>query len=508
MKRSTLLASILLPMALPAALAQPVAGSQPSRAIANQYIVVFRDNVSDAPGLGRQLASQAGGQFLHGYSHTIKGFALRLPAQAASRAVQALQNNPNVTYVEMDATVSINESLTSPPLAQSSASWGLDRIDQVDRPLSSQYLYQYTGAGVYAFVLDTGILANHQDFGGRIHPGNTFISDGYGSSDCNGHGTHVAGTIGGSQWGVAKGVTLVPVRVLDCAGSGSWSGVIAGIDWAASQTALRPAVANLSLGGGKSSSVNAAVAAAVSKGVSMVVAAGNSNADACKYSPASEPSALTVGATTSADARASYSNYGKCLDLFAPGSAITSAWYTGTAATQTLNGTSMAAPHVAGVAALALASHPASTPDMVTRFLIDNASLNKVGSAGTGSPNRLVFSLAAGTPQAQASLTASIASIDGSAALSGRNNWIAYARVTVRDAQGNPVPNATVGGSFNPGGSTTCLTASTGQCQLASSALSKSKVAFTDFSITNVSGTGIVYDASQNSATRIRISRP
>lgn len=293
----------------------------------------------------------------------------------------------------------MNESLTSPPLAQNSATWGLDRIDQVDRPLSSQYLYQYQGAGVYAFVLDTGILATHQDFGGRVQPGTGFISDGNGSSDCNGHGTHVAGTIGGSQWGVAKGVTLVPVRVLDCAGSGSWSGVIAGLDWVASQTAMRPAVANLSLGGAKSSSVNAAVAAAVGKGVTMVVAAGNSNADACNTSPASEPSAITVGATTSADARASYSNFGSCLDLFAPGSSITSAWYTGTAATQTISGTSMASPHVAGVAALALAANPASTPDMVTRFLTDNASLNKVGAAGTGSPNRLVFSLAAGAPR-------------------------------------------------------------------------------------------------------------
>jgi subtilisin family serine protease len=508
MNRSTLLASILLSLALPSALAKPVAGTQPSRAIAGQYIVVFRDNVSDAPGLGRQLARQLGGQFLHGYSHTIQGFALRLPSQAASRAVQALQKNPNVAYVESDATVSMNESLISPPLAQNSATWGLDRIDQVDRPLSSQYLYQYTGAGVHAFVLDTGILASHQDFGDRVHPGSTVISDGYGSSDCNGHGTHVAGTIGGSQWGVAKGVTLVPVRVLDCAGSGSWSGVIAGIDWVASQTTMRPAVANLSLGGGKSSSVNAAVAAAVSKGVTMVVAAGNSNANACNYSPASEPSAITIGATTSTDARASYSNFGMCLDLFAPGSAITSAWHTGTAATQTLNGTSMATPHVAGVAALALAAHPASTPDMVAQFLVDNASLNKVGSAGTGSPNRLVFSLATGTPQAPVSVTTSVAAIQGSAALSGRKNWVAYAQVTVRDAQGNPVPNATVSGSFNPGGSTTCLTASTGQCKLASKALSKAKVAFTDFTVMGISGTSIEYDASQNSATRIRISRP
>lgn len=503
-----LFASALLGLSLPAAWAQPVAGTQPSHAIAGQYIVVFRDNVSDAPGLGRQLASQAGGQFLHGYSHSIKGFALRLPASAASQALEAIQRNPNVAYVESDATVSMNETLTSPPLAQNSATWGLDRIDQVDRPLSSQYLYQYQGAGVFAFVLDTGILATHQDFGGRVQPGTGFISDGKGSSDCNGHGTHVAGTIGGSQWGVAKGATLVPVRVLDCAGSGSWSGVIAGIDWVAAQTAMRPAVANMSLGGSKSSSLNSAVAAAVAKGVTMVVAAGNSNADACSYSPASELSAITVGATTSADARASYSNYGSCLDIFAPGSSITSAWYTGTSATQTISGTSMASPHVAGVAALALAANPASTPDMVARFLTDNAALNKVGTVGTGSPNRLVFSLAAGAPQAPVVRTVSVASIVGSTALSGRNNWIAYAQVGIRDLQGNPVSGATVAGSFTPGGSASCVTGSTGACRLSSSALSKAKVAFTDFTVTGVSGAYMGYDANQNSATRIRISKP
>jgi subtilisin family serine protease len=508
MRLPTLITSAVLSIALPIALAQPVPGTNPSRIITGQYIVVFHNDVNDAPGLGRQLSKQAGGEFLQGYSHTIKGFALRLPANAASRAVDALQRNPHVAYVESDATVSMTEALISPPKPQNSASWGLDRIDQLDRPLSSQYTYQYTGSGVYSFVLDTGILASHQDFAGRVHSGASFISDGYGSSDCNGHGTHVAGTIGGSQWGVAKGVTLVPVRVLDCAGSGSWSGVIAGIDWVAGQTAMRPAVANMSLGGGKSTSVNSAVAGAVSKGVSMVVAAGNSNDNACNYSPSSEPTAITVGATSSDDARASYSNYGLCLDVFAPGSSITSAWYTGSNSTQTLNGTSMAAPHVTGVAALALAANRESTPDMVTRFLMDNASINKVGSAGVNSPNRLIFSLAAGAPKAPPTLTASVASIAGSANLSGRNTWIAHARVNIRDTQGNPIPNATVTSAFAPGGNTSCLTDSTGSCNLDSNALSTKKVKFTDATVTGVSGASLVYDADQNSASRIRISRP
>lgn len=505
---SRALLTILISLTAGMVSAQPVAGTQPSKSIPGQYIVVFRSHVQDAPGLGRQLANQAGGQFLHGYSHTIKGFSLRLPTQAASRAIDALRNNPNVAYVEADATVSMNEAAISPPAAQNSATWGLDRIDQVDRPLSSQYVYQYKGNGIYAFVLDTGVLASHQDFGGRVHPGISFISDGMGSSDCNGHGTHVAGTIGGAQWGVAKSVTLVPVRVLDCAGSGSWSGVIAGIDWVAGQTNMRPAVANLSLGGGKSSTVNAAVAAAVDKGVTMVVAAGNSNANACNYSPASEPKALTVGATTSADARASYSNFGSCLDIFAPGSAITSAWHTSSSANATISGTSMAAPHVAGVGALALAANPQSTPDMVSRFLIENASLNKLTSIGTGSPNRLIFSMTNNAPTAPVTLTVSVATIQGSAAKSGRNNWIAYADVKIRDMQGNPVPNASVSGLFSPGGSKSCVTGTNGTCRMASNTLSNAKNPSTDFSITGVSGSNMTYDANQNSATLVRIIRP
>ena len=328
--------------------------SAPSRPIDGQYIVVFKREVAEPAALAAQLTQQQGGRLLHSYSHALKGFAARLPAAA----VAALRNNPNVDHVEQDATVSLNETLIAPAMQQPNPTWGLDRIDQAALPVNGSYNYQYQGAGVHAFVIDTGILSNHVDFGARVRAGYSAIADGKGTSDCNGHGTHVAGTVGGSQFGVAKGVSLVPVRVLDCTGSGSNSGVIAGVDWVAGQTAMRPAVANMSLGGSLSAAVNASVAGAVAKGVTMVVAAGNSSADACQTSPASEPSAITVGATASNDSMASYSNYGACLDLFAPGSAISSDWFSSTTATNTLSGTSMAAPHVTGVAALVWGANP------------------------------------------------------------------------------------------------------------------------------------------------------
>ncbi|MEX1168148.1 MAG: S8 family serine peptidase, partial [Hydrogenophaga sp.] len=446
-------------------------------------------------------------KLLHSYSHAIKGFSIRLPVQA-SAALAALRNNPNVVSVEADATAQASETAISPPAAQNSATWGLDRIDQVDLPLSSQYLYQYQASEVYAFVVDTGILASHQDFGGRVLGGMTVINDGRGTTDCNGHGTHVAGTLGGGLWGVAKQAKLVPVRVLDCAGSGSLSGIIAGLDWVVAQTALRPGVANLSLGSSFSNSLNAAVAGAVNKGVMVVVAAGNSSADACNASPASEPSAMTVGATASSDARASYSNYGTCLDLFAPGSAITSAWHTSNSATNTISGTSMASPHVAGAAALVLASNPEATPAMVRAFMTDKASLNKVGSVGSGSPNRLLFALADGSPQTPPTLNVSVASLTGSAKKSGRSNWVAEVVVRVRDSSGNAIANATVSGSFNPGGTKTCLTSTTGTCTLSSSALSIKKVASTDLTVTGMTGENLLYVPEQNTATQIRVARP
>lgn len=488
---------------------RPAAAFGNSSPIAGQYIVVFKDQVSDVPAQAAALVkAHAGARLGHVYSHAIKGFSAALP----EAAVNAIRANPNVDYVEQDLTVSLQESAQARTETVNGLGWGIDRIDQVTRPLDFSYHYNYVGSGVTAFIIDTGIYAAHTEFTGRVLPGYNVAPDAAGvvnssnTADCNGHGTHVSGTVGGTVLGVAKGVSLVPVRVLDCKGSGTSSGVIAGVDWVAASTA-RPAVANMSLGmSAVSTAVNSAVAGAVKKGVTMVVAAGNSNADACKSSPASEPSAITVGATDNQDVRASYSNYGSCLDVFAPGSSITSAWYTGTTVFATLSGTSMASPHVAGVAALALAANPLATPAEVTAFLLANASANQLTSIGTNSPNLLVYSLAPGAPTSLPAQTVAVKSLVSASAATKRN-WTAAATVTIYDVtSGKPVGNATVSGSFSPGGSTSCLTASTGSCKLGVT-LPLTTLS-TTLTISNVTGTNLKYDATQNKAAAIVLNRP
>ena len=467
--------------------------------IPGRYIVVFKDHVTDAGSEAEKVIRNEGGVRHFTFSKGLKGFVATLP----DGAVAKVRNDPIVDFVEQDqiATINVTENLPT-------GGWGLDRIDQVDRPLDTLYHYSGTGTGVKAFIIDTGIRASHQEFGGRVVSGYTAISDGNGTNDCNGHGTHVAGTVGGTTWGVAKGVTLVPVRVLDCTGSGAYSGVIAGIDWVANSN-LRPAVANLSLGGGTSAALDAAIAGAVSKGVTVVVAAGNSNADACNYSPSRAPSAITVGATTSSDARASYSNYGSCLDIFAPGSSITSAWNTSDVATNSISGTSMASPHVAGLAALVLEGKPSSSPASVASFLTSSASLNKLTSIGAGSPNRLVYSLAAGVPVEPITKVIAVKSITG-LSVGFYFGWTASATITVRDVDtGANVANATVKGRFSTksGSTVSCTTNSAGSCKLTSASISRN-VSSTQLSVTELSGTGMTYDASQNSVSQIVISRP
>ncbi len=343
-----------------------------------QYIVVFRDAVGDPSGLARQLVQAHGGTLSFTYTSAIKGFAARLP----TAAVQALQRNPLVAYVEPDQVfrADVTQSMDA-----NGDPWGLDRIDQSALPLSQTYTYTSTGAGVHAYIIDTGIWTLHPDFGGRANN----VYDAYGATgeDCHGHGTHVSGTIGGATYGVAKAVSLHGVRVLSCAGLGLTSQIIAGIDWVRANH-VKPAVANMSLGGGISQALNDATTNLWNAGVFVAVAAGNDNVDACTASPASASGAFTAAASTKTDAKASYSNWGTCVEAYAPGSAIVSDFLVGT--TMSLSGTSMASPHVAGVGALYKGTFGDAPSATVSSWIISNSTGGVITGNPGGTPNRLL----------------------------------------------------------------------------------------------------------------------
>ncbi|MFF3688944.1 S8 family peptidase [Streptomyces sp. NPDC002187] len=349
-----------------------------ANAVPGHYIVRLSKTVAAA-----EVPGRFGVKPLFTYTSAMRGFAAALnPSQ-----LQTVRRTPGVMSVEEDAKVTAFETGGGVPRARA-ASWGLDRIDQRSLPLSGSFTASGDGQGTLVYILDTGIDYAHAEFGGRAVFGYDSVGDGRRGADCNGHGTHVAGTVGGSTYGVARKATLVSVRVLSCEGSGSWSGVIAGFDWVASN-AQQPAVLNASLGGGRSFAVNSAATAVADSGVLPVVAAGNSSQDACQISPASAERAVTVGATNRSDKETDFSNYGACLSLYAPGASIVSARLGGGA--RTLSGTSMASPHVAGVAALYKSAHPAASVAEVADWLADQSTKDVVAATGDSSPNRLLF---------------------------------------------------------------------------------------------------------------------
>jgi subtilisin family serine protease len=346
-----------------------ILGADSPDAIPGSYIVAFEDGVE------AEVVDDFGGDV-----EDIFGSVDTVLASMSESEAERLAADPSVAYVEQNQTVRIQATQDDPP------SWGLDRIDQTGLPLSSSYTYPNAGEGVTAYIIDTGIWASTEDFSGRTGEGFSAILPGLEGLDCNGHGTHVAGTVGGTMYGVAKEVTIVPVQVLNCAGSGTTAGVIDGVNWV-TENAVKPAVANMSLGGGVSDALDAAIEASIDSGVTYAVAAGNETADACGVSPARTPGAITVAASTEADARADFSNFGDCVDIFAPGEDITSPYLLGQPSS--LSGTSMASPHVAGAAAVYLSAHPGASPAEVADALTGAATAGAISDV-QGSPNLLL----------------------------------------------------------------------------------------------------------------------
>jgi subtilisin family serine protease len=356
--------------------------------IPDKYIVVFHDwavgepgDTSVSPGMAETMRNLYGGEVERVFKHAINGYSARMTRAEA----EALSEDPRVAYVEEDGVVSIDAT-------QSNATWGIDRIDQRDLPLSGTYTYTATGSGVRAYIIDTGLDTGHGQFGGRAS--NVYDAFGGNGNDCNGHGTHVGGTVAGSTYGVAKAALPRGVRVLNCSGSGTTSGIIAGVDWVRANH-IKPAVANMSLGGGASSSLDTAVQNLSNAGVFVAVAAGNSNAPACNYSPARAASGTAIAGVAASDRndyKASFSNYGSCVDLYAPGVSITSAWIgSGTTETNTISGTSMASPHVCGVGALYKHAFGDASSATVHSWIINNSTTGRIKSNPTGTPNRLLF---------------------------------------------------------------------------------------------------------------------
>ena len=368
-----------------------ILGMDDPNRIPGEYIVVLRDDIAgtqNVSAVASDMAGLNGFQVQREFSTALRGFSVSTfgDHDFATQNLEAMARDPRVDFIEADREIYLHEQ------EQTGATWGLDRVAQQNLPLNGSYFYSAEGSGVDAFIIDTGINTSHQDFEGRV-VGGVNTESGGSFTDCNGHGTHVASTTAGAEYGVAKDANLFSVRVFGCSGGTTTQAILDGIDWSVQQANQRgnPAVANLSLGGGASQALDNAVNNGASQGVTMVVAAGNESQDACNVSPARADQAFTVGSTQSNDNRSSFSNFGTCVDIFAPGSDITAAWHTGDTVTNTISGTSMAAPHVAGAAALYLEGEPSANPAQVESALVGKATSGVVGNAGSGSPNELLY---------------------------------------------------------------------------------------------------------------------
>ncbi len=502
---------------------------------ASRYVVVYKNNINEKKlfitnqsvanekisaqaiyANAQQLAHVYGATVGKTYTSALQGFSITVPMQNQEQFLQNIRNNPMVASVEKDAVIRLNNLAVN---TQSPVVWGLDRVDQEALPLNNNYQYIYDGSGVNAYVLDTGVRSTHSEFIGRIKPGFSAIADGRGTTDCAGHGSHVSGIIGGRTYGVAKNVMITPVRVMDCNGGGSLSQLLAGIDWIVKNGKL-PAVVNMSIGSNASDALDQAVANAVKAGFVFVTSAGNVAGDSCLQSPARSFEVINVGSSDNKDGKSYFSNYGECVDLFAPGSDIRSAWFNSDTEVHDLSGTSMSAPYVSGVVALYLQMNPKATPLQVRYALYNSANQNKMtGFIGNKSPNRLLLIgtqlnyAVAQKPKHVSPIVivyriVSVASIKYTKVKVSNTAWKVNAVITISSSNSGTLQLSNIFTSFSVGGSNLiCITDVKGSCSVSSANIPNS-IASTTFTVNTISGQSLAYLKRTNKLTSLTVKRP